>query len=96
MGNLVIDSGTYDIAAVGYEKSSSAVGILTGDNAEVTTMGNLTINGGNIDVTAYNSDYAGAFGLFAFGESGCQWVERLRLSLIVQLVTVVVSALAIN
>ena len=68
VGNLVIDSGTYDIAAVGYEKSSSAVGILTGDNAEVTTMGNLTINGGNIDVTAYNSDYAGAFGLFAFGD----------------------------
>jgi LPXTG-motif cell wall-anchored protein len=68
VGNLVIDSGTYDIAAVGYEKSSSAVGILAGDNAEVMTMGNLTINGGNIDVTAYNSDYAGAFGLFAFGD----------------------------
>ncbi|MDO9493945.1 LPXTG cell wall anchor domain-containing protein [Acetobacterium sp.] len=68
VGNLVIDSGTYDIAAVGYESSSSAVGILTGDNAEVMTMGNLTINGGNIDVTAYNSDYAGAFGLFAFGD----------------------------
>lgn len=68
VGNLVIDSGTYDIAAIGYEKSSSAVGILAGDNAEVMTMGNLTINGGNIDVTAYNSDYAGAFGLFAFGD----------------------------
>lgn len=68
VGNLVIDSGTYDIAAVGYESSSSAVGILAGDNAEVMTMGNLTINGGNIDVTAYNSDYAGAFGLFAFGD----------------------------
>lgn len=68
VGNLVIDSGTYDIAAVGYEKSSSAVGILAGDNAEVVTMGNLSINGGNIDVTAYNSDYAGAFGLFAFGD----------------------------
>jgi hypothetical protein len=68
VGNLVIDSGTYDIAAVGYEKSSSAVGILAGDNAEYMTMGNLTINGGNIDVTAYNSDYAGAFGLFAFGD----------------------------
>ncbi|MEL7659468.1 hypothetical protein [Acetobacterium wieringae] len=68
VGNLVIDSGTYDIAAVGYEKSSSAVGILAGDNAEVMTMGNLSINGGNIDVTAYNSDYAGAFGLFAFGD----------------------------
>jgi len=68
VGNLVIDSGNYDIAAVGYESSSSAVGILTGDNAEVMTMGNLTINGGNIDVTAYNSDYAGAFGLFAFGD----------------------------
>jgi LPXTG-motif cell wall-anchored protein len=68
VGNLVIDGGTYDIAAVGYEKSSSAVGILAGDNAEYMTMGNLTINGGNIDVTAYNSDYAGAFGLFAFGD----------------------------
>ena len=68
VGNLVIDSGTYDIAAVGYESSSSAVGILAGDNAEYMTMGNLTINGGNIDVTAYNSDYAGAFGLFAFGD----------------------------
>lgn len=68
VGNLVIDSGTYDIAAVGYENSSSAVGILAGDNAEAMTMGNLSINGGNIDVTAYNSDYAGAFGLFAFGD----------------------------
>lgn len=68
VGNLVIDSGTYDISAVGYGNSSSAVGILAGDNAEVMTMGNLTINGGNIDVTAYNSDYAGAFGLFAFGD----------------------------
>ncbi|WP_373481820.1 LPXTG cell wall anchor domain-containing protein [Acetobacterium sp.] len=68
VGNLVIDSGTYDVAAVGYESSSSAVGILAGDNAEVMTMGNLTINDGNIDVTAYNSDYAGAFGLFAFGD----------------------------
>ena len=67
IGNLVIDSGTYDISAVGYGNSSSAVGILAGNNAEVMTMGNLTINGGNIDVTAYNSDYAGAFGLFAFG-----------------------------
>ncbi|MEO1816944.1 MAG: hypothetical protein ABGU93_15290 [Acetobacterium sp.] len=68
IGNLVIDSGTYDIAAAGYANSSSAVGILAGDNAEVMTMGNLTINGGNIDVTAYNSDFAGAFGLFAFGD----------------------------
>nr|WP_320026178.1 LPXTG cell wall anchor domain-containing protein [uncultured Acetobacterium sp.] len=68
VGNLVIDSGTYDISAVGYGNSSSAVGILAGDNAEVMTMGNLTINGGNIDATAYNSDYAGAFGLFAFGD----------------------------
>ena len=68
VGNLVIDSGTYDIAAVGYENSSSAVGILAGDNAEVMTMGNLTINSGNIEVTAHNSDYAGAFGLFAFGD----------------------------
>ncbi|MBU4439374.1 MAG: carbohydrate-binding domain-containing protein [Firmicutes bacterium] len=68
VGNLVIDSGTYEVSAVGYGNSSSAVGILAGDNAEVMTMGNLTINGGNIDVTAYNSDYAGAFGLFAFGD----------------------------
>ncbi|MDZ5723595.1 LPXTG cell wall anchor domain-containing protein [Acetobacterium sp. K1/6] len=68
VGNLVIDSGTYDIAAVGYESSSSAVGILAGNNAEDITPGNLTINGGNIAVTAYNSDYAGAFGLFAFGD----------------------------
>lgn len=68
VGNLVIDSGTYDMAAVGYESSSSAVGILAGDNAEVMTMGNLTINGGDIDVMAYNSDFAGAFGLFAFGD----------------------------
>ncbi|WP_414733794.1 hypothetical protein [Acetobacterium carbinolicum] len=48
VGNLVIDSGTYDIAAVGYESSSSAVGILAGNNAEDITPGNLTINGGKL------------------------------------------------
>lgn len=69
MGNLIINSGNYDITAVGDTDTSSVVGILTGYNdADVITAGNLTINGGNIDVTAYNSKLAGAFGLFAYGD----------------------------
>jgi len=68
IGNLVIDSGSYGIVAAGFENSSSAVGILTGYNDGAITPGNLTINGGTIDVAAYNSDLGGAFGLFAFGD----------------------------
>lgn len=71
LGNLTIDSGTYNIAAVGGENtdSSSAVGILTGYNdGDNIIAGDLTINGGNIDVTAYNKQLSGAFGLFAYGD----------------------------
>ncbi|KNZ42727.1 hypothetical protein [Acetobacterium bakii] len=68
IGNLVIDSGSYGIVAAGFENSSSAVGILTGYNDDIITPGNLTINGGTIDIAAYNSDIGGAFGLFAFGD----------------------------
>jgi len=47
IGNLVIDSGTYDITATGNDGSRTAVGIVTGEDDGAITPGNLTINGGD-------------------------------------------------
>jgi hypothetical protein len=67
IGDLVIDSGTYDITATGNDGSRTAVGIMTGEDEGDITPGNLIINGGNLAVTAVNTGFGSAFGLFAFG-----------------------------
>ncbi|MBC3797951.1 hypothetical protein [Acetobacterium tundrae] len=70
IGNLAIDSGTYNITAIGNTDDSSVVGILTGYNdSDAIASGNLTINGGNVNVAASNAGTGGAFGLFAYGNN---------------------------
>gem|GEM_PF-886073 len=58
-GDLVIDSGKYDVTAVGNAGDLTAVGIMSND---------LTVNGGNIDVSAINTGTQGAYGMYAYGD----------------------------
>ena len=67
IGNLVIDSGTYELTATGNDGSRTAVGIVTGEDDGAITPGNLTINGGDIDIASVNTGLGSAYGLFAFG-----------------------------
>ncbi|MBC3797950.1 LPXTG cell wall anchor domain-containing protein [Acetobacterium tundrae] len=58
-GDLVINSGEYDVTAVGNAGDLTAVGIMSND---------LTVNDGNIDVSAINTGTEGAYGMYAYGD----------------------------
>ena len=63
--DLTIDSGTYDITAIGGAGTQGAYGIFA-DSA--TTNSDVLINGGNVDITAINTGDAGARGIFSYGD----------------------------
>jgi len=63
--DLTIDSGTYELTAIGGTGTQDAFGILA-DSA--TTNSDVLINGGDMTITAVNTGDAGARGIFSYGD----------------------------